>query len=87
MDEHVTDEDLKRGIRAWSDRLHIPVTRMMSRVLREEIEAARRRRLAGEETPSKVVPETKKLAIAILRGETDARCQERAAPTTPGDMR
>jgi hypothetical protein len=86
MDEHVTDEDLKRGIRAWSDRLHIPVTRMMSRVLREEIEAARRRRVAGGEDPSKVVPETKELAIAILRGEADARRPERAAPTTPGGM-
>jgi hypothetical protein len=72
MDDHVTEDDLKRGIRAWSDRLHIPVTRMMSRVLREEIEAARRRRVAGEEAPSKVVPETKKLALAILRGEADA---------------
>lgn len=34
------DQAMKRGIRAWSARLHIPVTRMMSRVLREEIRAA-----------------------------------------------
>ncbi len=31
---------MKRGIRSWSAKLHIPVTRMMSRVLREEIHAA-----------------------------------------------
>ena len=34
------DTAMKRGIRSWSAKLHIPVTRMMSRVLREEIHAA-----------------------------------------------
>jgi hypothetical protein len=85
MDEHITEADLKRGIRAWSDRLHIPVTRMMSRVLREEIEAARRRRVAGVEAPSKAVPEPKKLALAILRGETDALGMDRTTPATLGE--
>lgn len=72
MDDQITDADLKRGIRAWSDRLHIPVTRMMSRVLREEIETARRMRLAGVEPAPRDVPEAKKLARAILRGGTPA---------------
>ncbi|WP_408903538.1 hypothetical protein [Methylobacterium radiotolerans] len=72
MDDHITDADLKRGIRAWSDRLHVPVTRMMSRVLREEIETARRMRLAGVQPPPRDVPEAKKLARAILQGGTPA---------------
>lgn len=67
-EDHITDADLRRNIRAWSDRLHIPVTRMMSRVLREEIEAARARRIAGEPEPVRAEPEAKRRARAILRG-------------------
>jgi hypothetical protein len=84
MDDHITDADLKRGIRAWSDRLHIPVTRMMSRVLREEIETARQLRLAGIEPPPRDVPEVKKLARAILQGETAAPGMDPSTPPGAG---
>ncbi|MFY9293275.1 MAG: hypothetical protein WAP03_21640 [Methylorubrum rhodinum] len=36
------DEALRKAVRAWSKKLHIPVTRMMSRALREEFAAALR---------------------------------------------
>jgi hypothetical protein len=68
MADGITEADIKRGIREWSDRLHIPVTRMMSRVLREEIEAARARRVASEAQPARPEPEAKRRARAILRG-------------------
>lgn len=68
-DLHITDSDLKRGIARASARLHMPVTRMVSRVIREEVEAARARRIAGEPEPRGPEPEAKRLARAILRGE------------------
>lgn len=68
MDQDITDRDLINGIRRWSARLHVPMTRMMSRVLREEIQAARARRLAGEPEPVEDPAASKALARAILKG-------------------
>lgn len=69
MSDHITDADLRRGIARAGRQLHMPVTRMISRVIREEIEAARTRRLAGEPEPLEPVPAAKELARAILSRE------------------
>lgn len=70
-DPTITDSDLRLGIARAGSRLHLPITRMVYRVIREEIKAARSRQVAGEPEPARDEPEVRRVAKAIVRDLAD----------------